>query len=66
MLNKYIPNNGEKKAKTSCEGLLPGSLGMQRQVPGGCNQASTNKTPLNADIEDCDGFRRRMGSFIWE
>ena len=52
MLNKYITNNGVKKAKTSCEGLLPGSLGMQGQVPGGCNQASTNKTPLNADNED--------------
>ena len=32
--------------------LSPGSLGMQGQVPGGCNQATTNKTPLNADNEE--------------
>ena len=25
---------------------------MQGQVPGSCNQATTNKTPLNADNED--------------
>ena len=25
---------------------------MQGQVPGGCNQATMNKTPLNADNED--------------
>ena len=52
MLNKNIPNNGAKEAGTSCEGLSPGSLGMQGQVPSGRNQATTNKTPLNADIED--------------
>ena len=50
--NKNIPNNGVKEAGTSCEGLLPASLGMQRQVPGGRNQATTNKTPLKADNED--------------
>ena len=38
-----------KEAKTSSEGLSPGSLRMQGQVPGGCNQASTNKTRLNVD-----------------
>ena len=52
MSNKNIPNNGVKEAKNSCEGLLPSSLGIQRQVPGGRNQATTNKTPLNADNED--------------
>ena len=52
MSNKYIPSNGEKEARTSCESLSPGSLGMQGQVPGGRNQATTNKTPLNADNED--------------
>ena len=52
MLNKNIPNNGVKEAGTSCEGLLPSSFGMQGQVLGGCNQATTNKTPLNADNED--------------
>ena len=25
---------------------------MQGQVPGNCNQATTNKTPLNVDNED--------------
>ena len=52
MSNKNIPNNGIKEAGTSCEGLLPDSFGMQGQVPGSCNQATTNKTPLNADNED--------------
>ena len=52
MSNKNLPNNGVKEAGTSCEGLSPGSLGMQGQVPGGRNQATTNKTPLNADNED--------------
>ena len=52
MSNKNISNNGVKEAGTSCEGLSPGSLGMQGQVPGGCNQATTNKTSLNADNED--------------
>ena len=52
MSNENIPNNGVKEARTSCEGLSPGSLGMQGQVPGGHNQATTNKTPLNADNED--------------
>ena len=50
--NKHIPNNGVKEAGTSCEGLSPGSLRMQGQVPGGCNQTATNKTPLNAGNED--------------
>ena len=52
MLNKNIPNNDVKEAGLSCKALLPGGLGMQGQVPGGCNQANTNKTPLNADNED--------------
>ena len=52
MLNKNILNNGVKEAGTSCEGLSADSLGMQGQVPGGRNQATTNKTPLNADTED--------------
>ena len=47
--NKDIPNNGVKEAGTSCEGVSSGSLGMQGQVPGSRNQATTNKTPLNAD-----------------
>ena len=51
MLNKNMPND-VKEAGTSCECLSPGSLGMQGQVPGGRNQATTNKTPLNADNED--------------
>ena len=42
MLNKNIPNSGMNEAGTSCEGLSPGSLGMQGQVPGGCNQATLN------------------------
>ena len=50
--NKYISNNGVKEAGTSREGLSPGRLGMERQVPGGRKQATTNKTPLNADDED--------------
>ena len=52
MLNKNIPNNDVKKTGTSCEGLLPGSLRMQGLVPRSCNQATTNKTTLNADNED--------------
>ena len=52
MSNKNIPNSGMKEAGTSCESLSPGSHGMQGQVPGGHNQATTNKTPLNADNED--------------
>ena len=52
ILNKNITNNGIKEARTSCEGLSPGSLGMQGQVPGGHNQATTIKTTLNADTED--------------
>ena len=52
MSNKNIPNNGVKEAGTSCEGLSAGSLGMQRQVPDDRIQATTNKTPLNADNED--------------
>ena len=52
MPNKNILSNGVKKAGTSCEGLLPDSIRMQEEVPGGYNQATTNKTPLNADIED--------------
>ena len=38
MLNKNIPNNGVKKTRTSCEGLLSGSLRMQEQVSGVYNQ----------------------------
>ena len=52
MSNKNIPNKGLKEAGTSCESLLPGSPGMQEQVPGSHNQAVTNKTPLNAGNED--------------
>ena len=52
MLNKNIPNNSIKETGTSCEGLLPGSFGLQGQVPGSSNEATTNKTPLNADSED--------------
>ena len=52
MSNKNIPSNGVKEARTSCESILPGSLGMKGQVPGGRHQANTNKTPLNADNED--------------
>ena len=52
MLNKNIPNNDVKQAGTSCESLSSGSLRMLGQVPGGCNQANKNKTPLNADNED--------------
>ena len=52
MSNKYIPNNIVKEAGISREGLSPGSLGMQGQVPGGRNKATTNKTPFNADNED--------------
>ena len=51
MSNKNIPNNGVKEAETSCEGLSPGSLGMQGQVSGGRNQATTNNTSLSADNE---------------
>ena len=60
MSNKYTPNNGVKEGGTSCEGLSPGGLKMQGQVPGGFNQATTNKTPLSADNEDNDDFRRRI------
>ena len=63
MLNKNIPNNGVKEAGTSCEGLSPGSLRMQGQVPGGRNQATTNKTPLNADKE---GTAIVLGLEEWE
>ena len=46
MSNKNIPNNGVKEVGTSYEGL-------SRQVfPGSRNQATTDKTPLNADNED--------------
>ena len=50
--NKNIPNSGVKEAGSSCELLLPSTLGMQAQVLGGCNQATMNKTPLNVDNED--------------
>ena len=49
--NENIHNNGVKEAGTSCKGLSPGSIRMQGQVPGGCNQATTNKNPLYADNE---------------
>ena len=52
MSNKNIPNNSVKEAGISCEDLSPSSLGMQGQVPGGHNQATTNKTPWNADNKD--------------
>ena len=52
MLNKNIPNNDVKKTRTLCEGLSSGSLGMQGQVPGGCNESAMNKTPFNADNEE--------------
>ena len=52
MSNKNIPNNGIKETGTSCEGLSHSKLGMQVQVPGGRNEAATNKTPLNANNED--------------
>ena len=51
-VKKNIPNNGVKEAATSCEGLSPRSLGIQGQIPGGRNQATTKKTPFNADNED--------------
>ena len=38
--------------ETSCEGPSPSILGMQRQVPGGLNQANVNTTRFNADKED--------------
>ena len=52
MLNKNTPNNSLKEAGTSCEDISPSSLRMQGQVPGSRNQATKNKTPLNADDED--------------
>ena len=63
MSNKNISNNGVKEAGTSCEGLLPGSLRMQGQVPGSHNQATMNKTPLNADYE---GNVMVLGEEEWE
>ena len=41
-----------KGTETSSEGLSPSILGMQRQVPGGLNQANVNTTHFNADKED--------------
>ena len=52
MSPKKIRNNDVEEVGTSCEGLSCNSLGMQEQVPGGRSQATTNKTPLNADNED--------------
>ena len=52
MLNENIPNNGVTETGTSCEGLSPSSLGMQGQVTGSHNQATTKKTLLNADNGD--------------
>ena len=43
---------GHCSCSFSCEGLSPSSLRMQGQVPGSCNQATTNKTLQNADNED--------------
>ena len=70
MQNKNIPNNDMKEAGTSCEGLLFGSLQMQGfqvsrgfKVLGGCNQATMNKTYLNADNEDNVMVLREEG---WE
>ena len=63
MLNKNIPNNGMKGAYTSCEGLSPGSLEMQGQASGSCNQATPNKPPLNAEWEDLFGNSMEIESF---
>ena len=52
MSNQYILNNGMKEAGTSCGDLSPNSLGMQGQLPGDRNQATTNKTPVSAENED--------------
>ena len=52
MSNKNKPNNSLREAGNSCEGLSPGSLGTQGQVPVSRNQTTTNKTLLNADDED--------------
>ena len=52
MSNKNIPNNGVKLGGTSCEGLWHGSFRMQGQVPDGRNQATMNRTSLNADNRD--------------
>ena len=52
IMSKNIPSNGIKEAGTSCEAPLPASFGMQGWVPGSCDQATTNKTPLNADNGD--------------
>ena len=48
MLNRNVSNKSMKEAGPSCEG----SLRIQGQVPGSRNQATMNKTPLNADNED--------------
>ena len=62
MLNRNISNKSMKEAGPSCEG----GLRIQGQVPGSRNQATMNKTPLNADNEDNVMVfrRRRMGKFI--
>ena len=52
MSNKHVPINDVKEAETSCEGLSPGRLGMQGQVPSGRNHATTNNTPLMTGNED--------------
>ena len=51
-MSVIISNKNGVEAETSCESLSPGNLGIQGQVPDGRNQATTNKTPLNADNED--------------
>ena len=48
MLNRNISNKSMKEAGPSCEG----SLRIQGQIPGIRNQATMNKTSLNADNED--------------
>ena len=48
MLNRDISNKSMKEDGPSCEG----SLRIQGQIPGIRNQATMNKTSLNADNED--------------
>ena len=51
-VEENIHNNSMKEVGTSCKGLSPSSLRMQGQFPASCNQATTNKTPLNAHKKD--------------
>ena len=68
MSNKNKPNNSLRETGTSSEGLSPGSLGTQGQVPVGRNQTTTNKTLLNADNEDnvvLLGFQKKQNGKIY-